>query len=627
MNKKQKRTLWRIVIAAFAFAVLLVLDHTGVLGALPGWGEFALYFAVYVFIGGDVLQKAGRHLLRGNLFDENFLMSLATLAAFALALFGTPAYAEALAVMLLYQIGELFQSCALSRSRGAIGDLMEMASETANLVTETGFEIVDPEDVEIGDFILVKPGEKIPLDGVVTEGEGWLDTRALTGESAPVFVSAGEAVCSGFVNGETPLTLRVTKRFEDSTVSKVLELVETATDKKARLENFITRFAKHYTPVVTVAAVLLALLLPLLGGFSWSDGIRRACNFLIVSCPCALVISVPLGFFGGIGAASRIGVLVKGSNFLEAACKLKILAMDKTGTLTEGAFHVTAVLPAPESGFDEKKLLSLAASGERMSNHPVALALREAAKGEQTDALLRQVAELPGRGVRAVYDEKPLLIGTKALLESEGVAVPSCEEAGTHVHLALDGVYLGCITVCDTIKPGAEDALQAMRSCGVTETVLLTGDRETEGRAVAQKLGIDRVRAQLLPGDKVEELEKLFSDLPQGGALGYAGDGINDAPVLMRADVGFAMGALGSDAAVEAADIVLMHDDLQAIPKTIRIAQKTMRIVKSNVAFALGVKAAILILSLFGLAGMWMAVFGDVGVAVLCVLNSMRLLK
>ena len=624
MNKKQKQTLVRILVTAVLFAVLLVLEHTGVLAPLANWAVFLLYLLPYLLIGYDVLLKAGRNIVRGNVFDENFLMSLATLAAFALGLFGESEYPEALAVMLFYQVGELFQSCAVGRSRREISDLLSLAAETANLVTDSGVEIVDPEDVEIGAHILVKPGEKVPLDGIVLSGTAFLDTAALTGEAVPRRVDVGDAVVSGCVVNDAPLTIEVTRRYEDSTVARILEMVETATNKKAKLENFITRFAKVYTPVVTVAAVLLAVLLPLIFKTSWTDGIRRACNFLIVSCPCALVISVPLGFFGGIGAASRIGVLIKGSNFLEAAARLRTLAMDKTGTLTVGTFTVQSIHPA--NGQTRDGLLQLAALGEGYSNHPIAEALRESYGKEIDLAPLGEPHEIAGQGVCVLLDGQPLLLGNEKLLRENGVAFEPCEEAGTVVYAAFDGAYQGAIVIGDRVKPGAKQALAALKQCGVTQTVMLTGDRASAAQAVGSAVGVDTVRAELLPGDKVAAVETLLQTKTPGTAVGYVGDGLNDAPVLMRADVGFAMGALGADAAIEAADIVLMDDDLEKLPRTVAIARKTMGIVKGNVVFALAVKLAILLLSAFGLTTMWMAVFGDVGVAVLCILNSMRML-
>ena len=622
MNQKQKRTLVRILGTGVLFAVLLVLEHIGVFASLPPLLVFAFYLLPYLLIGHDVLTKAGRNIVRGNVFDENFLMTLATLAAFTLGLFGEPEYPEALAVMLFYQVGELFQSVAVGRSRKSIGDLLSLAPDTANLVTEGGIELADPEEIDIGAQILIKPGERVPLDGIVRSGSAFLDTAALTGESVPRKVNVGDNVISGCVVTDAVLTVEVTRCYEESTVSKILELVENATNKKAKLENFITRFARIYTPVVTIGAVLLALLLPLVFGTTWADGIRRACNFLIVSCPCALVISVPLGFFGGIGAASRIGVLVKGSNFLEAASRLQTVAMDKTGTLTVGSFTVLRAEPA--AGQTEAELLRLAALAEGYSNHPIATALREK-NGEALDlSALGEVTETPGQGVRTTLDGQSLLLGNAKLLEANGVPFTPCDAPETVVYVALGGAFQGAIVIGDQLKEEAREALSAMKACGIRETVMLTGDRAAVAEAVGAAVGIDTVKSDLLPADKVAAVEALLQSKPSGAAVGYVGDGLNDAPVLMRADVGFAMGALGADAAIEAADIVLMDDDLRKLPRTVGIARKTMRIVKSNVVFALAVKLAILLLSAFGFATMWMAVFGDVGVAVLCILNSMR---
>ena len=630
MTKKQKKTLWRILGVGAVFAALLVLHYTGVFEGLPRWLEFLCYLLPYLVIGYDVLWTAARNIVRGNLFEENFLMGVATLAAFALGLFGEGEYPEALAVMLFYQVGEFFQSLAVGRSRRSIAAMMELAPESANLLTEEGeCEETDPEEVPAGSLILIRPGEKIPLDGVVVEGESYLDTAALTGESVPRSVRAGDEVISGCVNGASPLTVRTTKEYEDSTVARILELVENATSQKARLENFITRFAKYYTPVVTVAAVLLALAAPLLFHASWEDGIRRACNFLIVSCPCALVISVPLGFFGGIGAASKVGVLVKGSNFLEAAAELDTLVLDKTGTLTRGEFKVAKVLPA--AGFTADELLELAAAGESVSTHPIARSICDAWKGPIDRTALGPVEELSGRGIKAEYRGKPLLLGNLQLMAEQGLPVTPHSEAGTVVYAAYGGAYAGCVLIRDVVKDGAAEAIAALRQAGIRRTVMLTGDRKEAAEAVARELGIDEVRYELLPEDKVTEVERFIrgesaSD-PRQNKVGFVGDGINDAPVLMRSDVGFAMGSLGSDAAIEAADIVLMDDDIRKIPLTIRIARKTMAIVKTNVAFALAVKGLILLLSALGFASMWAAVFGDVGVALLCVLNSMRTMK
>ena len=641
MTKKEHRTLIRIIVTLIWFAALLGTDRAGLLRGAGTYGRFLLYFLPYLLIGYDVLLKALRNIIRGQVFDEHFLMMIATFAAFGLGLMGDEAYSEALAVMLFYQIGELFQDVAVGKSRKSIADMMSIAPESANVERNGRVEVMDPEEAHIGDILLIKAGEKVPLDGTVIEGESYLNTAALTGESVPRRVKAGDPVISSCVNGEGTLRVRVEKEYEDSTVARILDLVENASSRKARLENFITRFARVYTPVVTIGAVLLAVLPPLfhIGGLTYADSIRRACNFLIVSCPCALVISVPLGFFGGIGASSKIGVLVKGSNYLEAASGLSMLVFDKTGTLTRGEFRVQKVVPAAgESGAQkslgtpeekQRRLLEAAALGEGYSNHPIARSIREAL-GEETNldsGRVTDVRETAGHGIEALLDEKKLLIGNLSLMTSHHIDVKPASEAGTIIYVALDGHCLGYIVISDTVKEGAKEAIREIKEAGVSKTVMLTGDRKGAAVQVAETLGIDEVHSDLLPADKVSEVEKLIAEAEKnGGKLGFVGDGINDAPVLMRADVGFAMGALGSDAAIEAADIVLMDDDIRKIPKVIRIARKTMRIVRSNVVFAIAVKLLILALSVFGLASMWAAVFGDVGVAILCILNSMRTL-
>lgn len=641
MTKKEHRTLIRIIVTLIWFAALLGTDRAGLLRGAGTYGRFLLYFLPYLLIGYDVLLKALRNIIRGQVFDEHFLMMIATFAAFGLGLMGDEAYSEALAVMLFYQIGELFQDVAVGKSRKSIADMMSIAPESANVERNGRVEVMDPEEAHIGDILLIKAGEKVPLDGTVIEGESYLNTAALTGESVPRRVKAGDPVISGCVNGEGTLRVRVEKEYEDSTVARILDLVENASSRKARLENFITRFARVYTPVVTIGAVLLAVLPPLfhIGGLTYADSIRRACNFLIVSCPCALVISVPLGFFGGIGASSKIGVLVKGSNYLEAASGLSMLVFDKTGTLTRGEFRVQKVVPSagesdtqnllgtPEEA--QRRLLETAALGESYSNHPIARSIREAL-GENTSldtARVTDAKEAAGHGIEALLDGKKLLIGNLSLMTSNHIDAKPAEEPGTIIYTALDGHYLGYIVISDTVKEGAKEAIREIKEAGVSKTVMLTGDRKGAAVQVAETLGIDEVHSDLLPADKVSEVEKLIAEAEKnGGKLGFVGDGINDAPVLMRADVGFAMGALGSDAAIEAADIVLMDDDIRKIPKVIRIARKTMRIVRSNVVFAIAVKLLILALSVFGLASMWAAVFGDVGVAILCILNSMRTL-
>lgn len=623
MDRKMKIRLVRILAVLAAFVALMILDHTGQLDALPAAARFFCYFIPYLVIGYDVIIRAGRNIAHGQVFDENFLMMLATFAAFGLGISGSGSYNEALAVMLFYQVGELFQDYAVGKSRKSIADMMSIAPEYANLEKDGVIEKVDPEDVHPGDIIVVKPGEKIPLDGVVTEGESFLNTAALTGESVPRRASVGETVISGCVNGEGTLKVKATKEYEDSTVAKILDLVENSSSKKARLENFITRFARYYTPAVTIGAAVLAVLPPLLGLMPWGSSVQRACNFLIVSCPCALVISVPLGFFGGIGAASRIGVLVKGSNFLEAAADMTTIVMDKTGTLTKGEFRVQKILPA--DGFTESGLLEMAAYGEGLSTHPIAQSIRTA-YGKAIDTnRLSDSAETAGHGIRIRLDGRELLIGNDKLMQQENIRFRPCDENGTIVYVSCDGKFAGAIVISDTVKDGAAAAIAEMKKEGIRKTVMLTGDRKEAAQAVADQLHVDEVRSDLLPADKVDAVEQLLKE--QEGTkdkLGFVGDGINDAPVLMRSDVGIAMGSLGSDAAIEAADIVLMDDDIRKIPAIVRIARRTLRIVRGNVIFAIAVKLLILFLSIFGWASMWAAVFGDVGVACLCVLNSMR---
>ena len=630
MNKKQRNRRNRIAISLVCFLVLMILDLAGVLYGVHGFVLFVIYFIPYIIVGNDVIIRAAKNIRNGQVFDENFLMMIATFAAFGLGLFGDTQYSEALAVMLFYQIGEAFQDYAVGQSRASITEMMAIAPESAFVLNGDETEEVDPEDVEIGSVVVVRPGDKVPLDGVVIEGESFIDTSALTGESVPRRVSEGDDIISGCVNGEGMLKVRVTKEYDDSTVAKILELVENASTRKAVLENFVTRFARVYTPIVTIGAALLAVAMPLVFSLSWSDGIERACNFLIVSCPCALVISVPLGFFGGIGAASKIGVLVKGSNFLEAAASLDTMVFDKTGTLTKGEFKVSKLVPA--EGVSEDELIELAAYGEAFATHPIGKSILEAAKDKEIDkSRLEDVINLTGKGTSAMLDGKSLLVGSRKLLdenEIEDVSGVYGSEMGTITFVSYDEKYKGYIVVSDTIKNEARESIAELKREGVKKAVMLTGDRKATAEAVAGELGLDVVRYELLPADKIEEVEKLIEgNRNTGSKLGYVGDGINDAPVLMRADVGFAMGSLGSDAAIEAADIVLMDDDLRKLPLILRIAKRTMRIVKSNIAFAIGVKLLILALSALGLVSMWYAVFGDVGVSIICIINSMRVLK
>lgn len=619
MTKKQKRTLFRILLAAAVLLPLIVLDHLGRLDALVWWQKLGLFLIPYLLVGWDVLWEAVEHIFHGQVFDENFLMAVASVAAFCVG-----EYPEAAAVMLLYQVGELFQSCAVGKSRRSIADMMDIAPEFANLETAEGLEETDPEEVPVGAVLVVRPGERIPLDGIVIEGESRIDTAALTGESVPRYAGPGDEVVSGCINGSGTLRIRTTKVYSDSTVTRILELVENASSRKARVENFITRFARWYTPIVTFAAILLAVLPPLLLQWPWDEWIRRACIFLVVSCPCALVISVPLGFFGGIGAASRKGILVKGSNFLEAMSRLSTLVLDKTGTLTKGEFRVSNLLPARGT---EQELLELAALGEAYSTHPIALSIREAWNGEPDLDRVQAVQEISGMGILAIVDGKEVLLGNRKLMESRNVAFSPVREAGTVVYIAREGQYEGAVVISDAVKEGAAEALEEIRAAGVDKLVMLSGDRMEAAEAVGSALKLDEVRAELLPQDKVLQVEKLLQAQGDNRTLGFVGDGLNDAPVLGRADVGIAMGSMGSDAAIEAADVVIMDDDLRKIPAAVRIARKTMRIVRQNIAFALTVKFAILILGALGLANMWLAVFGDVGVSVIAILNSMRTLR
>ena len=632
MTKKQKKTRNRILIVLGIFTVLLILEKTGLLKTVPLIVRFLLFLVPYVMIGYDVIKKAAVNISHGQVFDENFLMMIATFGAF-----GIGEYPEAVAVMLFYQIGELFQSYAVGKSRQSITEMMSIAPEIANIVGENGeVNEVDPSEVNIGDTLLVRAGEKIPVDGVVIEGESFIDTAALTGESVPRRVVKDSDVISGCVNGEGILKVRAVKAYEDSTVSRILELVENASDKKSRMENFITRFARYYTPVVTIGALLLAIIPPILGQLALSDSIKRACIFLIVSCPCALVISVPLGFFGGIGASSKIGVLVKGSNFLEAASGIKTVVFDKTGTLTTGEFKVTDVVSSNGAKISRDELLEMAATGEAFSNHPIARSvftayLNESGKKDIDRSSISEAdtKEISGRGIETLYNGKKLLLGNSKLMNEN--AISSFAEAdsvsGTIVYVGYDGEYKGYVVISDVIKDTAKAAIAGIKKVGVAKTVMLTGDRKDVAEDVGRMLGIDEVISQLLPADKVERVEKMLSSEDNGSKLAFVGDGINDAPVLMRADVGIAMGSLGSDAAIEAADIVIMDDDINKIPSVIAIARKTIRIVKENIVFALSVKVIILILGALGLTTMWLAVFGDVGVAVIAILNSMRALK
>ncbi len=620
MTKKQQKMLIRIGIAFFLFAGLLVCEHAGLLEGVEGTAVlFGIYLIPYLVIGYDIIYKAARNISHGQVFDENFLMMIATFGAF-----GVGEYSEAVAVMLFYQVGELFQGYAVGKSRQSISDMMDICPEYANMEVDGKLTQVDPDDVEPGSMIVIKPGERIPLDGVVLEGESYIDTAALTGESVPRKAAVGDGVISGCVNGSGTLKVQTTKAFDDSTVARILELVENASSKKAKMENFITKFARYYTPVVTLGAVILAVLPPLILGGGWGEWIRRACIFLVISCPCALVISVPLGFFGGIGAASRIGILVKGSNFLEAVAQMETIVFDKTGTLTKGEFKVQAVCPAEGS---EKELLELAALAEGYSTHPIAGSIREAYGKEINIDRIGQAQEIAGCGICIPVDGKEALIGNEKLMRERKIDYVPDQSAGTIVYIAYEGRFAGRIVIADRVKDGAAQAIRDMKRVGVKKCVMLTGDRQEAADAVARELGIDEVHAELLPGDKVSKVEELLARQEGKAKLAFVGDGMNDAPVLTRADIGIAMGSMGSDAAIEAADVVLMDDDVKKIASIVQISRKTLTIVKQNTLFALGVKGLVLLLGALGVANMWEAVFADVGVSVIAILNAMRALK
>lgn len=645
MTKKQKNMLTRILVTAVLYAALVAADHMKMIPAVfEGWKLLFLYFIPYFVIGWDILYKAVRNIKNGQIFDENFLMAVATIGAF-----GVNEYSEAVAVMLFYQVGELFQSYAVNRSRQSITDLMDICPEYVNIEEDGQLKQVDPDDVEVGDIIVIKPGEKIPLDGKVVFGESMVDTSALTGESVPRTVKEGDDLVSGCVNGNGLLRAEVTKEFDDSTVAKILELVENASSKKAHVENFITRFARYYTPAVVIGAVVLAVIPPLFAGQSWAEWVRRACTFLVISCPCALVISVPMSFFSGIGAASKKGVLVKGSNYLEIMSKLHTVVFDKTGTLTKGEFKVARIYSvdeeadtagngenesgeSAENGTDprsekQRKVLELAALAESYSDHPISRSIRDAWGKKLDQSRVSDAQEISGHGVKVKIDGKMVLAGNGKLMDEKGISYTECDSIGTVVYVAEDGRFLGSIVIADGIKDGVKDAIQRLKRAGVSKTVMLTGDRRNVAEAVAKEIGLDEVHAQLLPGDKVDAVESLMKFLPESKKLAFVGDGINDAPVLSRADVGIAMGSMGSDAAIEAADVVLMDDDPGKIADIVRISRKTMGIVMQNIVFALGVKFVVLAMGAFGVANMWEAVFADVGVSVIAILNAMRALK
>lgn len=632
MKRKDKKKLYRIIAAAVTFWVVFAAEHLSLIPQIFIFGYFdilplLLFIIPYLIIGYDVLWRAVRNIVRGQVFDENFLMSIATIGAFV-----TDEYHESVFVMLFYQVGELFQSIAVGKSRNSIKALLSIRADTA-FIEGDGGELVEIlcEDIKVGDVICVKAGGKIPLDGVIIEGKTALNTVALTGESMPRNASEGDEVLSGCINQSGFIKIKVTKPFEESTVSKILALVESSTANKAKSEEFITKFARIYTPIVVIAAVLLAVLPPIfigIGDFAvWKEWIYRAMTFLVISCPCALVISVPLSYFGGIGSASTRGILIKGSNYLDTLSRCDTVVFDKTGTLTEGIFEVTEIYPA--DGITSEELLSLAAAAEKHSTHPISQSIRCAREAEKCawEPIVTDIEEVAGRGVRAITDKKSLLVGNIKMMQENGIDLPTNEETalGTCVYIALDGIYLGKIIIADRPKSGAKEAIEKLSKAGVKRTIMLTGDRKSEASSVAECLGIDEYRAELLPGDKVFAVEELLNSA--SGKVAFVGDGINDAPVLARADIGIAMGALGSDAAIEAADIVLMNDDIHKISDAILLSRRTRRIVIQNIVFALGVKAATLIMGALGIVGLNAAVFADVGVAVIAILNSMRNMK
>ena len=616
-NDEDKKRTIRLAVGAVVYAIGMALT---VFAKLPTLAELAFLIVAYVILGWDVVWQAVKNITRGQVFDEHFLMSVSTIGAFAIG-----EYPEAVAVMLFYQVGEFFQSLAVKRSRKSISDLMDIRPDSATVKRNGVLQVVSPESVAVGEIIVVKPGEKIPLDGIVVDGESMLDTKALTGESVPRSIRKGDEALSGCINQSGLLTLKVTKSFGESTVSKIIDLVENASARKAPTENFITTFARYYTPVVVGMAAVLAIIPPLVLGGGWSEWLRRGFVFLIVSCPCALVISIPLTFFGGIGAASKRGVLVKGSNYLEALNKVSVVVFDKTGTLTKGVFEVANIIPA--AGYQKEQVLEYAAQAESYSNHPIAKSIL-AAYGKSIDQKqFSGFEEISGHGISVMVQGKKVLAGNSKLMESEKIAYSACDAAGTKVYVAADGSYVGCILIADEVKPDSNRAIAELKKIGVEKTVMLTGDDERIGKSVADELGLDAYYAQLLPDQKVEKLEMLDKQKRQGSKLAFVGDGINDAPVLARADVGIAMGGLGSDAAIEAADVVLMTDEPSKLVEAIDVAKATKRIVMQNIVIALGIKSVFLVLGALGMAGMWEAVFGDVGVTIIAVLNAMRILK
>lgn len=616
MSKKMKKRLYNIIAAAVVFLIGMILPE---FIYLSNNARLIIFLIAYIIIGRDILIRAAKNIRNGQIFDENFLMSIATIGAFLVG-----EYPEGVAVMLFYQVGELFQSYAVDKSRNSITELMDIYPEYANVKRGDTIEEVDPDEVEIDDIIVIKPGEKVPLDCVIINGNTTLDTKALTGESIPREAAVGDALISGCININGVVEARVTKEFGESTVTKILDLVENASSKKAEAENFITKFAKYYTPVVVICAVALAFIPPLFVG-DFGTWVYRALSFLVISCPCALVISIPLSFFGGLGGASKCGVLIKGSNYLEALAKTEIVVFDKTGTLTKGTFNVKEI--RNNKNYNDKELIRLAAYAESYSNHPISAALK-AAYGEEIDnKLITDTEEIAGHGIKAVVDGKCIYAGNAKLMKSINVEFEDINAAGTVVHMAIDGSYEGCIIISDTIKTDSKWAVDELKHLSVKQLVMLTGDSKQAGEAVAGELGLDKVYTELLPADKVEKVEELFRQKSEAGKLVFVGDGINDAPVLARADIGIAMGGLGSDAAIEAADIVILTDEPSKIAKVMNISKKTLGIVKQNIVFAIGVKVLVLVLAAFGMATMWAAVFADVGVSAIAIINAMRALK
>ena len=609
----KKRTI-KIIIAFILFLIAICIPFP------KEWMKKGIYIVSYCIVGLDIVWKAVRNITRGKVFDENFLMTIATIGAFAIGEFP-----EAVAVMLFYQIGELFQSYAVDKSRKSIASLMNIRPDFANVKRDNQIIKVNPEEVKIGETIVVKPGEKIPLDGIIVEGNSLVDTSALTGESIPKEVGSGDEVLSGCINQNGLLTIKVEKKFGESTVSKILDLVENASSKKSKSENFISKFAKYYTPIVVITAVLLAIIPPIiLKDATFIDWLYRALTFLVVSCPCALVISIPLGFFGGIGGASKMGILVKGSNYLETLSKAEIVVFDKTGTLTQGVFKVQKIHPVDIS---KDELIELTAYAESYSNHPISVSIREAYGKEIKHNRIEKIQELPGLGVIAKVDEKEILAGNEKLMKQKKIQYSKCEEIGTIIYIAIENKYAGYIVIADEIKEDAKKTIKELKKNNISKTIMLTGDKKEVGESVEKKIGIDQVYTELLPDGKVEKMEKLLKETSQTGKLVFVGDGINDAPVLALSDIGIAMGGLGADSAIEAADIVIMTDEPSKIVNAIKISKKTMRIVKQNIIFAISIKVAVLILSAFGLSNMWEAVFADVGVSVIAILNALRVLK